>query len=97
MKPPRDIKCAQWHPHKALIASCSKDSTVRLWDPRSHECVNTLYGHKSQVFKVRAWLPSFRVVSFFLSVGWSGVFDGGGGGRGTKKWSVSWFVFCMFA
>lgn len=50
---PRDIKCAQWHPSKALIASCSKDSTVRLWDPRTHESVSTLYGHKSQVFKVR--------------------------------------------
>jgi len=57
---PRDIKSAQWHPHKALIASCSKDSTVKLWDPRApagSRCVNTLYGHKSQVFKVRLRPP----------------------------------------
>jgi WD40 repeat protein len=50
----RDVKCAEWHPHKSLIASCSKDATVRLWDPRTYECINTLYGHKSQVFKVSA-------------------------------------------
>jgi polyadenylation factor subunit 2 len=48
------VKCAEWHPHKSLIASCSKDATVRLWDPRTYECINTLYGHKSQVFKVSA-------------------------------------------
>jgi hypothetical protein len=23
-----------WHPHRALIASASRDSTLRLWDPR---------------------------------------------------------------
>jgi hypothetical protein len=26
---------------------------VRLWDPRTHQSVNTLYAHKSQIFKVR--------------------------------------------
>ncbi|GAB5030661.1 wd40 repeat-containing protein [Nannochloropsis oceanica] len=58
----KDIKSAQWHPHKALVASCSKDSTVKLWDPRAPaggRCVNTLYGHKSQVFKV-AFNPNGR-------------------------------------
>lgn len=30
-----DVKCAQWHPEKSLLASGSKDSTVKLWDPKS--------------------------------------------------------------
>lgn len=49
----RDVKCCEWHPYKSLIASCGKDATVRLWDPRTHQSVNTLYAHKSQIFKVR--------------------------------------------
>lgn len=47
------MKCCEWHPYKSLIASCGKDATVRLWDPRTHQSVNTLYAHKSQIFKVR--------------------------------------------
>jgi WD40 repeat protein len=29
-----DVKCAEWHPFRSLIATGSKDNTVKLWDPR---------------------------------------------------------------
>lgn len=44
-----DVKCADWHPTLGLIASGSKDNTVKLWDPRISEkksCVATYLGFK---------------------------------------------------
>lgn len=29
-----DVKCVDWHPQRALIASGSRDSAIRLWDPK---------------------------------------------------------------
>ncbi len=34
-----DIKCVEWHGYRSLIATGSRDSTVRLWDPRLGGCV----------------------------------------------------------
>ena len=50
-----DVKSASWHPFFALVASGSKDSYVKLWDPRLADkkaCISTLYGHKQTVQKV---------------------------------------------
>eukprot|EP00118_Oscarella_pearsei_P007491 m.37002 g.37002 ORF g.37002 m.37002 type:complete len:641 (+) comp32310_c0_seq2:80-2002(+) len=46
-----DVKCVDWHPHKGLIASGSKDTQqpVKLWDPKSGSSLVTLHGHKSTV------------------------------------------------
>ncbi len=30
----QDIKCIDWHPYRSLIASGSRDTTVKLWDPK---------------------------------------------------------------
>ena len=30
-----DVKTAQWHPSRALIASGAKDNIIRMWDPRA--------------------------------------------------------------
>ncbi|MEW5311954.1 MAG: hypothetical protein WDW38_003624 [Sanguina aurantia] len=41
-------------PPAVVIASCSKDALVKLWDPRSsNTCVATLHGHKSGVNQVQ--------------------------------------------
>lgn len=37
-----EVYTVGWHPHKALIASGSRDSTVKLWDPRQGSDVATL-------------------------------------------------------
>ena len=37
-----EVYCAAWHPTKALIASGSRDATVKLWDPRAGHDVATL-------------------------------------------------------
>ncbi len=45
-----DIKCIEWHPFRSLVASGSRDSAVRLWDPRANgSCVSILTAHKKQV------------------------------------------------
>jgi polyadenylation factor subunit 2 len=40
-----DVKCIDWHPHKGILASGSKDSQqpIILWDPKSGKKLATLY------------------------------------------------------
>ncbi len=37
-----DVKCIDWHPTKALLASGSKDNLVKLWDPKTGKALTTL-------------------------------------------------------
>ena len=39
-----DVKCVDWHPHKGLLVSGSKDSQqpIILWDPKSGKKLATL-------------------------------------------------------
>ncbi|EDV24170.1 uncharacterized protein TRIADDRAFT_26233 [Trichoplax adhaerens] len=50
-----DVKCVDWHPQKAMIASGSKDSQqpIKLWDPRIGSSISTLHLHKSTVMEVK--------------------------------------------
>nr|ADI46912.1 PSF2m [Volvox carteri f. nagariensis] len=48
-----DVRWVDWHPTKGVIASCSKDACVKLWDPRVGTCLSTLHGHKNGVFQVK--------------------------------------------
>lgn len=34
-----DVKAVDWHPYRSLIASASRDCTVRLWDPHQKNSV----------------------------------------------------------
>lgn len=49
------MRWVDWHPTKGVIASCSKDACVKLWDPRAAAagCLSTLHGHKNGVFQAR--------------------------------------------
>jgi len=50
-------------PDKHVIASCSADRTVKLWDVRKRECVHTYEGHAEKVWAC-GWNPSgTRVMS----------------------------------
>jgi len=46
-----EVKSVDWHPHKGLLVSGSKDHTVKFWDPRTGRCLSTLHGHKNPVAK----------------------------------------------
>lgn len=48
-----DVKSSDWHPSLGLIVSGSKDNLIKLWDPRSADCVSTLHGFKHTVTKTR--------------------------------------------
>ncbi len=62
-EPPEAIKQPQ------LLASGSDDTTVKIWDPTTVECVSTLKGHTETVFSV-AW--SYGAANRLLA---SGSFD----------------------
>lgn len=47
-----DVRCVDWHPSKGLIASGSKDHSVKLWDPRSGRCLTTIRSSKNQINRV---------------------------------------------
>ena len=38
-----DVTSCEWHPFKALIASVSKDHSLKLWDPMNGEELATVY------------------------------------------------------
>ena len=52
-----DVKSVCWHPSKALLASGSKDQTVKLWDPRAAKEAAVLHLHNGMVTAL-TWHPS---------------------------------------
>lgn len=38
-----DVKCVEWHPTKGLLVSGSKDNMMKFWDPRTGNCISTLW------------------------------------------------------
>lgn len=59
------MKCVDWHPHKGLIASGSKDTQqpVKLWDPRTGASLSTVYDKMSSVTLLLV-VPMKRVLIF---------------------------------
>ena len=53
-----DVCRAQWHPHKSLVVSCSRDNSAILWDPRADGkgLLHTLQDHTRDVNDVK-WNP----------------------------------------
>lgn len=48
-----DITSCEWHPFQSLVASGSKDHSIKLWCPRSGEELATIRKHKNNVNKIR--------------------------------------------
>ncbi|KAF8362868.1 hypothetical protein PRIPAC_89791 [Pristionchus pacificus] len=49
-----EVRCVKWHPTKGLVVTGSRDSQqpVKMWDPKSGQCLATLQDHKSSVLAV---------------------------------------------
>ena len=48
-----DVKCVEWHPDKAIVASGSKDQSIKLWDPKMPREICSLHLHKGAVSQIR--------------------------------------------
>ena len=48
-----DVKSCSWHPQSSLLATGSKDNSVKGWDARTGKEEWTLHGHKNTVNVVR--------------------------------------------
>ncbi|KAJ1758877.1 WD repeat-containing protein 33, partial [Coemansia sp. RSA 1591] len=48
-----DVRTVDWHPHLGMIASGSRDKTIRVWDPRSTKCLATIKNHGDMVTQVQ--------------------------------------------
>ena len=50
------VSCVAWSSYAQMFASGSFDSTVRLWDADTGQCLRMLKGHNKRVLGV-AWSP----------------------------------------
>jgi polyadenylation factor subunit 2 len=52
-----DVKSCDWHPFESLVVTGSKDSYVKVWDPRTGgKGVHTIPAHNNTITQVR-WNP----------------------------------------
>eukprot|EP00736_Rhodelphis_marinus_P003328 Rmarinus@m.14074 len=60
----QDVKMVQWHPQENILASCSYDDTIRLWEEDEDEwvCTHTLKSHTSTVWSV-TWSPNGSLIA----------------------------------
>jgi WD40 repeat protein len=51
-----------WSPDDRLLASGGEDHTIRLWDPQTGSCLQTLQGHSQDIWSV-AWSPDGQLLA----------------------------------
>ena len=66
----KDVNKISWDPSKKYLASCSDDTTVRVWRPFETDGCVTFNGHKAQVYTIK-WVPGINSPRYLAS----GAFD----------------------
>ncbi|TFJ85305.1 hypothetical protein NSK_003728 [Nannochloropsis salina CCMP1776] len=52
-----EVNTVAWDPTGALLASCSDDTTAKIWQADSPTCVQDLKEHKKEIYTIR-WAPT---------------------------------------
>ncbi|XP_010446283.1 PREDICTED: F-box-like/WD repeat-containing protein TBL1XR1 [Camelina sativa] len=52
-----EVNCVKWDPTGSLLASCSDDSTAKIWSVKQNTFVHDLQEHTKEIYTVR-WCPS---------------------------------------
>ncbi|KAF3561913.1 hypothetical protein DY000_02011736 [Brassica cretica] len=52
-----EVNCVKWDPTGTLLASCSDDSTAKIWNVKQHNFVHDLRDHTKEIYTIR-WSPT---------------------------------------
>ncbi|KAH0918335.1 hypothetical protein HID58_025995 [Brassica napus] len=52
-----EVNCVKWDPTGTLLASCSDDSTAKMWNVKQHSFVHDLRDHSKEIYTIR-WSPT---------------------------------------
>ncbi|CDY18648.1 BnaA09g07470D [Brassica napus] len=52
-----EVNCVKWDPTGTLLASCSDDSTAKIWNIKQHNFVHDLRDHTKEIYTIR-WSPT---------------------------------------
>ncbi|XP_024007494.1 WD40 repeat-containing protein HOS15 isoform X2 [Eutrema salsugineum] len=52
-----EVNCVKWDPTGSLLASCSDDSTAKIWNIKQHNFVHDLREHTKEIYTIR-WSPT---------------------------------------
>ncbi|KAL0721598.1 hypothetical protein Bca4012_036197 [Brassica carinata] len=52
-----EVNCVKWDPTGTLLASCSDDSTAKIWNAKQHNFVHDLRDHTKEIYTIR-WSPT---------------------------------------
>ncbi|KAF7809879.1 WD40 repeat-containing protein HOS15-like [Senna tora] len=52
-----EVNCVKWDPTGSLLASCSDDSTAKIWSMKQDKCLYDLREHSKEIYTIR-WSPT---------------------------------------